>query len=470
MDTSDAPAAQAAAPSVPLAHPPLLPSPPVTLASMRVSQVLSSALSTCVLGDAVPCAVFYDLTVFRAQRTALAEAFPPSTLHCFAVKACPLVAILNVAAVASPTAEPRDPLPMGAECASIGEVALALAAGVDPKRIVFDAPAKTDEVLKFCLDRGLHINANGLGEVDRIASLAYSDRQTDETGNARTSSVIGLRINPQIQSTTQILESFTAAAISKFGAPLKEERSQILEAYQRYPFLSSVHCHIGSQGCDFDALVEGVAAIVALAEEICSARPGQVTSINIGGGLSVEYDSDMSGPTFGEYEQLLRRHVPALFKYRVITEFGRKLVAEAGWVATRVEEVKHAGGRTIAICHAGADLFVRPVYVPSKWRHRIEVMSSDGTCTKPGPKTSIDVAGPLCFSGDMLAVDRMLPIPEREDWLVVRDAGGYTLGAYSRLTSQLVPPVYGYEEDDPERLIPLKKRETLDALVQFWSP
>jgi diaminopimelate decarboxylase len=444
---------------------------PVTLESLRVNRVLAHALSTNVLSDASPCAFFYDLTAFRAQRVALAAAFPSSSLHCLAVKACPVVALLAEAAGGRPDRARRDPLSMGAECASIGEVALALAAGIGPSKIVFDAPAKTAQVIKFCLEKSLHINANGLDEVDRIASALSSSNAVEIGGvqKIRPRSVVGLRINPQIKSSTELRETFTAGAGSKFGAPLLEARSEILECFRRYPFLSCVHCHVGSQGCDLDAMLVGVAAIVALADEINATRPGQVSSIDIGGGLSVDYDSDKSRPTFEEFGQLLRNRVPGLFKYRIITEFGRKIIAKAGWVATRVEEVKHAGGRTIAIGHVGADVFVRSVYVPSKWRHRLHVMTSDGNAVKGGPEANIDVAGPLCFSGDMLAVDRRLPIPECHDWLVVRDAGAYTLAAYSRLTNQLVPAVYGYEEESPEQLVILKKRETLDALVTFWS-
>jgi diaminopimelate decarboxylase len=194
-----------------------------------------------------------------------------------------------------------------------------------------------------------------------------------------------------------------------------------------------------------------------------------VTAIDIGGGLTVDYDSDSLDPTAEKYAAALRESIPRLFEYRVLTEFGRKLTAKAGWVAARVQHVKKAGGRTIALGHAGADLFMRPVYAPTKWWHRIEVLTADGAAFKSGPRKEVDVAGPLCFSGDLLAVGRKLPVPEMGDWFIIRDAGAYTLAAYCRHTSQLVPPVYGYEQEAPARRTLLKKGETLDDLIRFWS-
>lgn len=420
------------------------------------SRAVSSAVRQGLLGDKNPVAFFYQVDALRSQCKSLINAFPTRSLHCFAVKACPVVSVLQLIHDAG----------LGAECASIGEVALSLAAGFSPEHIVFDSPVKTDAHISHCVSKGIHLNADNLEELERIDELRT---QASKNGNlpAMNASTIGLRVNPQIGEGS-ISELYTASASSKFGVPVTEMRSGIVDAFLKYSFLECLHVHVGSQGCSVDDLVNGAAVAVGLADEINLLRPGQVTCIDIGGGLSVDYDSDVSSPPFAEYSAELRKRVPNLFRYKILTEFGRVLIAKAGWAAAHVQHVKRAGGRVIALCHAGADVFLRPVYIPSKWKHRIQVMSSDGF-PRTDPVGRVDVGGPLCFTGDLLCVDRVLPVPQTGDWIIIRDAGAYTLSMCCRHTSQLLPPVYGYESAQPADLKILKKGETTDDIVQFWS-
>lgn len=433
-------------------------------AAAGMPAALSAAVSAGLVSDAAPAAVFYDMTALAAGFAALRTAFPDSALHGFAVKACPVVAVVRAAAAAG----------LGAEAASVGEVAVALAAGHPPHRIVFDSPAKTDAHLHYALSAGVHVNADNVGEVSRIAAVrARLGHDAPDAG-----SVVGLRVNPQVGTAT-IAATFTASASSKFGEPLSERRPEILAAFREHAFLSCVHVHVGSQGCALDLLVRGAAVALELADEINAAVPAgtplQVTSIDIGGGLSVDYDGDDETPSFADYAAELRAAVPGLFeRYRVVTEFGRKLTAKAAFIAARVQHVKRAGGRVIATCHAGADVLVRPVYAPEKWHHRLEVWEASGGARRAEPPAdaaaSLDVAGPLCFSGDLIGLDRRLPTPDAGDWLVVRDAGAYTLSALHRHTSQLVPPVYGYWSGEPARALELLMAgETVEDIVKFWS-
>jgi diaminopimelate decarboxylase len=426
------------------------------MSAAKIADVLARAVASGAVSDAAPAAIFYDLTAFEAQCRSLVAAFPADALHGFAVKACPVLSVVRAAAAAG----------LGAECASIAEVAVARAAGIPGPRIIYDSPAKTDAHLRASLCAGVHVNADNLGEVARIAAVRR------ELGHgAGEGSVVGLRVNPQSGSAS-IAMTFTAGASSKFGVPLAEDRAGAVAAFAEHQFLSCIHVHVGSQGCSVDVLVRGAVAAVELADEVNAGRPGAVTSIDIGGGLSVDYDGDGEEPSFAEYAAALRAAVPALFdgRYRVLTEFGRKVAAKAAFVAARVQHVKRAGGRVIAVGHAGADIFTRPVYMPAKWSHRIEVMDATGGKAKAGDAVCVDIAGPLCFSGDMLAVGRTLPVPDAGDWLVVRDAGAYTLSLLNRHTSQLMPPVYGYRSADVGApLEVLLKGETVEDIVAFWS-
>eukprot|EP00977_Amphora_coffeiformis_P027912 scaffold34662_cov176-Amphora_coffeaeformis.AAC.1 len=455
--------------------------------------------------DGYPAALFIDTDRFSAECRALIDAFAAATtktttnnkreeedrcLHAFAVKACPVVGVLRVAAATG----------MGGECASEGEVALCLAAGMSPTKIVLDAPCKTTGLLRRMLRLGVHVNADNVQELDRIATILDSDEFVT-TPPPRLS--VGLRLNPQIGSGTIGMTS-TAGKACKFGVPLQDERSQILQAFtteNKYAsFLTGIHIHVGSQGVSPMQLVHGVQAAVQMAEEINAAcqeagKPPQVTTMDIGGGLSVDYGGATPSEMipFAEYTALLQQHVPQLFanggggggRYKILTEFGRRLVAPCGFLATRVQTVKPTRTETYVMGYIGADLLLRAVYAPQQWRHAIHVYSTQTRTFKDGGNgngttAKFHVAGPLCFAGDIIAKERVLPanIEAQTDYLVLPMAGAYTISMYSRHTSQLVPAVYGYrgnsvaaaaDDGAAVQFTTLKKAETLQDLVRFWG-
>ncbi|MDX3694452.1 hypothetical protein PV726_29770 [Streptomyces europaeiscabiei] len=155
--------------------------------------------------------------------------------------------------------------------------------------------------------------------------------------------------------------SSTATATSRFGIPLEDDgnREQLLQAYRDRPWLTWVHAHVGSQGGPLDLIAQGIAKAVAFADKV-NADLGrrQVAGIDIGGGLLVDFGGDEPAPGFDEYVARLHAHAPALFSgdYRVVTEFGRSLLAKNGCTAAYVEYTKTSGGRPIAITHAGAQV------------------------------------------------------------------------------------------------------------------
>lgn len=327
-----------------------------------------------------------------------------------------------------------------------------------PSNVIFDSPAKTHAHLSAALAAGVHVNADSFAELARIHTILQTVPST---------SSVGLRVNPQL-GTAAIADTFTAAAACKFGEPLREARADILAAFVNYPFINTVHVHVGSQGCHIDVLVAGARAAVDLADDVNARVPRRVTQIDIGGGLSVDYWSDHPPTSFEEFGNRLRDDVPGLFKYRILTEFGRRIAADTAFIAAKVESVKSSGGKTYVVCHAGADLLLRPVYQKDKWGHRIEVYDKEGRL-RTGDTTTVQVAGPICFAGDIIARDRELPLPQPGDLIVVRDCGAYTLSMYSRHTSQLAPAVYGYEAEQPAKLTLLKRQETVEDVVRFWD-
>lgn len=221
----------------------------------------------------------------------------------------------------------------------------------------------------------------------------------------------------------------TATNTSKFGVALKDagNREKLISCYQAHRWLTSMHTHIGSQGCTLELMVAGIRVVVDLAKEINQVvGRKQISVIDIGGGLPVNFDSEEITPTFADYASALRAAIPELFKgeFTVKTEFGRSIYAKNGFIATRVEYTKQSGGRRIAITHAGAQTATRTAFMPDLWAIRLSVYDSSGVA-RSGTILEQDVAGPCCFAGDMLARKRPLPIIEPGDYVMLHDTGAY---------------------------------------------
>jgi diaminopimelate decarboxylase len=130
-----------------------------------------------------------------------------------------------------------------------------------------------------------------------------------------------------------------------------------------------------------------------------------------------------------------------------------------------VEYVKRSGGDRLAVIHLGADFMLRRAYRPDEWHHDIAVLDAEGR-PKHGLPEPVNVVGPLCFAGDVLARGVMLPAVAPGDFVILRDVGAYTLGMWSRHCSRGLPLVLGHDGD---RLVVLKARETPADVVAFWS-
>ncbi|MFE9707679.1 diaminopimelate decarboxylase [Streptomyces sp. NPDC005930] len=404
----------------------------------RRDDAVRAAVEQGLLGPGTPIVGLLDVTGIRESAAALRSAFEAVTapgtpvLHAFAVKACPLVAVLRLLHEAG----------IGAEVASPGELALARAAGVPAERTVLDSPAKTPDELREALSLGIALNADNPQELKRLDALVESAPGT--------SSPLGIRVNPQVGGGS-IEALSTATATSKFGVALRDEgaREWVVRAYLDRPWLTRLHAHTGSQGIPLTLMAEGVRETYALAEEI-NERAGrtQVDTLDIGGGLPVNFASDGTAPTYAEYARLLSETVPGLFdgRYGLVTEFGRSLLAKHGTVVARVEYAKSAGGRPVAVTHAGVQVATRTVYAPGAWPLRIAAYDGKGR-PKEGPDVVQDVAGPACFAGDLLAVGRAMPLLEQGDYAAALDTGAYYFAHHYAYNSLARPAVYGFAGD-----------------------
>nr|WP_308408070.1 diaminopimelate decarboxylase [Streptomyces sp. A108] len=402
----------------------------------RRDEAVRAAVEQGLLGPGTPIVGLLDVAGIRESAAALRAAFDAVTapgtpvLHAFAVKATPLVPVLRLLHEEG----------IGAEVASPGELALARAAGVPAGRTVLDSPAKTPDELREALTLGIAVNADNPQELGRIDALM---------AEGPSASPVGVRVNPQVGGGS-IEALSTATATSKFGVALRDEgaREWVVRAYLDRPWLTRLHAHTGSQGIPTALMSEGVRETYALAEEI-NERAGrrQVDTLDIGGGLPVNFASDETVPTYAEYARVLREAVPGLFdgRYGLVTEFGRSLLAKHGTIVARVEYAKSAGGRPIAVTHAGVQVATRTVYAPGSWPLRVAAYDGKGQ-PKEGADVVQDVAGPACFAGDLLAVGRALPLLEQGDYAAVLDTGAYYFAHHYAYNSLARPAVYGFTE------------------------
>jgi len=417
--------------------------------------------------------IVHDLDFVQQRVETLKSLFPENAVHAVAVKAMPLPTVLRKLAAKG----------TGLEAASFPELMLAMNAGVEPGKIVFDSPVKTMQEIEFSTKNGIHLNADSLFELERIAEIS---KNTVITGGC------GLRINPQAGTgTIEILS--VAGEYSKFGIPVKMYREEIKQAYLQHEWLTGIHVHVGSQGCALPLLLKGIKTVYELAIEINrllaeNDKPNRIRFFDIGGGLPIAYHPGDNPPTMEEYARKLKEEMPGLFDgtFQLITEFGRWIHANAGFTVSRIEYVKpHQPGifkdlygqksefsqttqdATLMI-HVGADLLIRECYLPRQWSHEISIANNQGKIKNEGVLNKYTLAGPLCFQGDIVARNVLLPEAVVGDFIIIHDTGAYTLSMWSRYNSRQMPKVIGFR-DNGEHFEILKEREKPEDLVDFWS-
>lgn len=424
------------------------------MTTAKKQAIIQSAIDQALLNQQTTAIGIMDFDGLTQTCQALHTAFPPPFQHTFAVKANALIAVLKHLRQCQ----------LGAEVASSGELAAALAAGYTPEQIIFDSPAKTLTDLTACISKHIALNLDNLQELSRVDQLMtkYPDSQ----------SIIGFRINPQIGS-GEISSTSTATSTSKFGYGLADgnNRDALIELYLARPWLQSIHTHTGSQGCSLSLMVKGIAVIVELAETI-NQRAGfqQITHLDIGGGLPVNFQSETITPTFAEYAEILKKQVPLLFsgKYQVKTEFGRAIAAKNGVIITRVEYTKNMGGRHIAITHAGAQIATRTAFLPAAWPLRVTGFSSNGTQRSENTDTILttDIAGPCCFAGDLITTAAKLPTLYPNDYVMVHDTGAYYFSNHFDYNSLPKIAVYAASEaENSLQLAAIRPAETIDEVI-----
>ncbi|MGH7126024.1 MAG: diaminopimelate decarboxylase [Stellaceae bacterium] len=312
----------------------------------------------------------------------------------------------------------------GADVVSEGELRRALAAGIPAKHIVFSGVGKTKDELGFALAREIcQINVESLPELELLSTVAREAGRTAE---------IGLRINPDVDARTHAKIS-TGKKENKFGIDL----AHAAEAYRRAAALPGLKpvglaVHIGSQLTDLTPFEAAFRRLIDLALEL---RGGGLTveRLDLGGGLGVRYHAE-APPAIEDYAALAHRLTHNL-GFRLSFEPGRALVANAGLLLSRVIYVKPGVTRRFVIQDAAMNDLIRPSLYEA-W-HEIVPVREPASGAPPEPA---DIVGPICESGDMIALGRALPAVEAGDLLAILSAGAYGAVMSSSYNTRLLVP------------------------------
>jgi len=373
-----------------------------------------------VLAEAVgtPFYCYATATLERHYRV-FAQAFADvDALICYAMKANSNQAVIATLAR----------LGAGADVVSEGELLRARAAGIPPQKIMFSGVGKTARELALAVEQGiLCVNVESEPELELLAAAATQKGRVAD---------ISVRVNPDIDPKTHA-KIATGKAENKFGIPISRAR----EVYARAAKLKGVRVtgvdmHIGSQITALEPFSDAFALLAEFVREL-RADGHVIRHVDLGGGLGIPYREDNEPPPDpSAYAAVVKRATRDL-DCQLIFEPGRLIVGNAGILVTRVLYVKRGEAKTFVIVDAGMNDLVRPTLYDAHHDLRPVREAAVGA-----PRLIADVVGPVCESGDFIALDRSVPEPKAGDLIAIMSAGAYgAVEASTYNTRALVPEV-----------------------------
>jgi diaminopimelate decarboxylase len=361
----------------------------------------------------------YASATLERHYTVFAGAFAGvDALVCYAMKANSNQAVIATLAK----------LGAGADVVSGGELLRARAAGIAPHKIMFSGVGKTARELALAVDEGiLCVNVESEAELELLATIAAAKGRSID---------ISIRVNPDIDPKTHAKIS-TGTAESKFGIPISRARDVYARAAKlKGVRIAGVDMHIGSQIVELDPFGDAFALLADFVRAL-RADGHAIGHIDLGGGLGIPYREDNDPPPDPDAYAKIVKDATRGLGCRLIFEPGRLIVGNAGILLTRVLYVKHGEAKTFVIVDAGMNDLIRPTLYDA--HHDIRPVRKP---TVGAARITADVVGPVCESGDFLALDRSLPTPQPGELLAVMTAGAYgavQAGTYN--TRALVPEV-----------------------------
>jgi diaminopimelate decarboxylase len=368
-----------------------------------------------------------------------------TALVCYSVKSNSNLAVLNL----------LSRMGSGFDIVSGGELLRVIAAGGDPRKVIFSGVGKTHEEMRLALSHDiLCFNVESAAELQRLNDVA---------GEAGKQAPVSLRVNPNVDAKTHPYIS-TGLKENKFGIAYDEA----LETYRKAAGLPHIRvvgidCHIGSQLLDDAPLLEAFDRLTELVDRM-SEEGIHVHHLDIGGGIGINYNNDQP-VAVGDYLTRLFRKVDQWRERRyqgapiqVLFEPGRSIVGNAGVLLTQVEYLKHGEAKNFAIVNAAMNDLMRPAMYEA-W-HGVQEVAQRSSAAR-----TYDVVGPVCESGDWLARERNLAI-EQGDLLAIMSAGAYGMTMSSNYNTR------GRAAEvmvDGDKLHLIRKREVASELFTLES-
>ncbi|MDO1584110.1 diaminopimelate decarboxylase [Rhizobium oryzicola] len=359
----------------------------------------------------------YSTATLERHYKVFSQAFADvDALVCYAVKANSNQAVLKTLAK----------LGAGMDVVSGGELRRALAAGVPASKIMFSGVGKTVAEMDLALEAGIFCF-----NVESEPELEVLNLRAQRAGKK---AHVSFRINPDVDARTHAKIS-TGKKENKFGISYQRAR----EVYARAATLPGIavrgiDMHIGSQISDLQPFEDAFRLMRELVETL-RADGHQIEHVDVGGGLGIPYREDNSPPPLPDaYADIVKTQLKSL-NCRIVMEPGRLIVGNAGIMVTEVIYVKDTTDKAFVIVDGAMNDLIRPTLYEAYHGVRPVVLPAADT-----PRIKGDVVGPVCETGDYLALDREMAAPKPGDLLAIGSAGAYGATQSSTYNTRLLIP------------------------------
>ena len=380
-----------------------------------------------------PCYVYSKHSIeasFNRFKNAFAHR---KNLICYAVKANSNIAIINMLAR----------LGSGFDIVSGGELSRVIAAGGDPRKVVFSGVGKTKTEINYALKKGIKcFNIESESELYRIAAVA---KELNKDTN------VSFRVNPDVDAKTHPYIS-TGLKENKFGVDVNDA-PRLYQIAVELPHINptGIDCHIGSQLTDIAPMRDAALKMVELTDAL-SAENIPIEHIDFGGGLGIQYQDE--SPIDQENFVSMLLEIMGGREQEILVEPGRSIVGNSGVLLTTIEYLKHGSNKNFIVVDAAMNDLARPSLYSAY--HQIDNIDSKNS----DPERLYDIVGPICETGDFLGKDRNLSVREG-DVLAIHSVGAYGMTMSSNYNTRPRAPELLIDED---RAYVIRERETVEEL------
>ncbi len=325
-----------------------------------------------------------------------------SPLICFSIKSNPNLNLIK---------EIKS-LGLGADVVSIGELMLAIKAGINPKKIVFSGVGKTSNEIKYAIDKKiLLINAESISEIKEIERIAKLKKRKVH---------IGIRLNPNTDAKT-LKQISTGKKENKFGVNDKAifkivDYCKVSKNIQ----LKCLSVHIGSQILDHKPYEKMLNIVSKIIDKINY----KFEYIDLGGGMGISYQKMNKKLNYKKYCIAINKFLKK-YKSKIIFEPGRSIIGNTGFLISKIIYIKNSGKKDFIIMDAGMNDLMRPALYGAT--HKILPVIKKGSYSKK----TYEFVGPICESTDTFSSYKNFQKLREKELLVICDVGAYGMSLSS---------------------------------------